>query len=350
MLQRKSNIELLRIVAMLLVVFLHANYYSLGSVKLEDIANHPVNSFLKALAEQLCVICVNVFVLISGWFKIRPSIKGAMSLLFQVAFFYVLVVLCLNLAGVTIPFNDIVKGLYVWSPYWFVVSYLILYAIAPILNVFIDTASPKMFVSVLASFFFCEFVLGWCVGVSDFNGGYSTLSFVALYLLAQFIRKYSHRLLSIGVGVNFLLYLLFSIIPVSIYCLTGYSFRTISYTSPFVISASVFFFLAFYKIRISSRVINYFACSAFSIYLVHLHPLIKQHFIYFMNKAHDTWGMYYVVFVFVFAVSLGILCVLLDKLRILLWNLLCRLFVERLVKCLRNTMEKIFSILIVPRV
>ena len=341
--KRKSNIELLRILAMLFVVFVHANYFSLGAVEVEDIACHPVNAFLKALAEQLCVICVNVFVLISGWFGVRPSIKGALSLLFQVAFFYVLVVLCLILVGVSVPLNDIVKGLYVGSPYWFVVSYLILYTIAPILNVFVDSSSPKMFASVLAAFFFCEFVLGWCVGVSDFHGGYSALSFVGLYLLAQFIRKYSLRLQSIGVGVNLLLYLLFSIIPVLIYFLTGFSFGTISYVSPFVISASVFFFLAFNKMKMSSKVINYLASSAFSIYLVHQHPLVIKHFISFMNSTYMALGGYwYVLFVIAFAVCLGVLCILLDKVRILLWNLLCRLCIDRLILRFQKVVEKVF--------
>ena len=82
--KRESNIELLRIVAMLLVLFLHANYFSLGKVESIDIQSDLFGSFVKSFTEALCIICVNVFVLISGWFGIRPTLKGAMSLLFQV--------------------------------------------------------------------------------------------------------------------------------------------------------------------------------------------------------------------------------------------------------------------------
>lgn len=82
--KRKSNIELCRIIAMLLVVLLHANYLSLGGVELNDVEVAPLDSFLKVLSEQLCIICVNVFILISGWFGIKANIKGAVSLLFQV--------------------------------------------------------------------------------------------------------------------------------------------------------------------------------------------------------------------------------------------------------------------------
>lgn len=39
--KRKSNIELCRIIAMLLVVLLHANYLSLGGVELNDVEVAP---------------------------------------------------------------------------------------------------------------------------------------------------------------------------------------------------------------------------------------------------------------------------------------------------------------------
>ena len=76
---RFSNIELLRIVAMLLVVFVHANYFSLGWINIDDINNDPINSFVRIILEQICIVCVNVFVLISGWFGIKPSLKGVLG-------------------------------------------------------------------------------------------------------------------------------------------------------------------------------------------------------------------------------------------------------------------------------
>ena len=87
--KRKSNIELLRIVAMLMVLFLHSNFLSLGYV--DKVIS--VETFWRVMAEQLCIICVNVFVLISGWFGIKSNLKGSFSLLFQV-FFYGILLAC----------------------------------------------------------------------------------------------------------------------------------------------------------------------------------------------------------------------------------------------------------------
>lgn len=327
--KRESNIELLRIVAMLLVLLLHANYFSLGDVKLADVERFPLNSFCKAFAEQLCIICVNVFVLISGWFGIKPSLRGGLSLLFQVYFFHGLIVLFYLCIGITVPLRTIIIGFYFGRPYWFIIAYFILYAISPILNAFIQIANPRTFLSVLASFFIMEFAYGWITDVAAFNGGYTAISFVGLYLLAQFIRKYSCRLLKIGVFVNLLFYVLLSILPVILFFLSKHKFNMIAYSSPFVIMASLFFFLAFNKMKISNKAINYLACSSLSIYLVHLHPLISEHFIFLMNLAYNTLGGFsYVLFVFIFAICFGLFCILLDKIRILLWSFLCKSFLD----------------------
>ena len=342
--KRESNIEFCRIVAMLMVLLLHANYFSLGGVDLHDIKLAPLDSFLKALSEQLCIICVNVFILISGWFGIRANIKGAVSLLFQVFFYHLLICCFVWLGGGTIPLKTIIIGFYFGRPYWFIISYLILYAITPILNAFIESATPRLVASVLISFFLMEFIYGWATNVAAFNGGYSTISFIGLYLLAQFIRRYLVKLQNISICTNFILYLVFSTLPVGLFFITGRQFNMIAYSSPFVILSSVFFFLAFNKMKISNRVINYFACSALSIYIVHLHPLVYQYFINFMNIAYNALGGYgYTIFVIIFAICFGICCVLIDKIRIFIWNFLCNSIINKTLSNITNIINSIYS-------
>lgn len=77
---RQSNIEQLRIIAMLLVVFVHANYFSLGTVSQSEILRDPYTSLIRIFLEQICIVGVNVFVLISGWFGIRPTLRGGQIL------------------------------------------------------------------------------------------------------------------------------------------------------------------------------------------------------------------------------------------------------------------------------
>ena len=219
---------------------------------------------------------------------------------------------------------------------------MILYALAPVLNVFIKNATPRLFLSVLIAFFVLEFTFGWIGPRIYYRQGYSTISFIGLYLLAQYIRNYSTKLLSFSVCKNFLLYLLFTLLPVSIYFIVGKDWNMLAYSSPFVISASVFFFLAFNKMNISSKVINYLACSALSIYLVHQNPLLIKPFISLMKHAYMSLGGYlYVLFVIIFAICFGLLCIMVDKVRIYVWNIICRLFLDKLTSRFEKLMEKL---------
>lgn len=71
---RESNFELLRIIAMFMVLVLHADFQALGEPTRADIISSPLTSSLKVFFEMASIVAVNVFVLISGWFGIRGSL------------------------------------------------------------------------------------------------------------------------------------------------------------------------------------------------------------------------------------------------------------------------------------
>lgn len=317
-----------------------------GGVKTSDIEIVTSPLFIKAFAEQLCIISVNVFILISGWFGIRSSLKGGISLLYQVAFFHILIILFAFSLGETISISSIVWGFYFGAFYWFVVAYLILYTLSPVLNAFAETANARLFVSVLVIFFFFEFTYGWLWGYGGYQGGYSAISFIGLYLLARFLYKYSSRIkiFNLNTTKNLLLYLFFTIIPVILLFTTKHDFGTINYSSPFVISASVFFFLAFTKLHFSSKTINYISVSTFSIYLIHCHDLITPHFKDLMRNAYDSLGGgLYMLFAILFAVCYGLCCVILDKARIWTWNLFCKYLLDNILSRFNNFINKFYA-------
>lgn len=71
--KRQLNIELLRILAMLMVPGLHANFTSL-KLPSTDIILTP-SGLARVFLEFMCLVAVNVFVMISGWFNIRQSLR-----------------------------------------------------------------------------------------------------------------------------------------------------------------------------------------------------------------------------------------------------------------------------------
>ena len=343
---RESNIELLRLVAMLLILLVHANYFALGGVEIQDIESYPFKAFMKALAEQLCIIGPNLFILISGWFGIRPSIKGGCALLFQVFFYHILIVLVSLCCGEDPSMNMIAWGFYFGRPYWFIISYIILYLISPILNAFHQTANVRLYLSVLILFFIAEFVYGWVIDPGSFGSGYSAWSFIGLYLLSGFLRKNSKYIIKIGHLWNIVLYIFWTIVPVALYFVTKHTFNMLAYSSPFVILASIHFFLAFVKIKINSKTINYFAGSALSIYLIHQHPLIIEPFVTTLKNAYlMLGGFYYVLFVLIAAIVFSGFCVMFDKIRILAWNTWCNKFFDKAISKFQAALNDMFTLI-----
>lgn len=339
---RNSNFELLRLVAMLLVVLLHTNYFSLGAVESVDFQTAHIIPFLKVFFEQACIICVNVFVLISGWFGIKPTLKGGFSLLYQVFFYHIIIILFALWMGINVPTWMVVDTFYLGYPYWFVTSYLILYVTSPILNIFIEKATRKMYFTVLMAFFILEFSIAW-IGGTDFNNGYSFTSFIGLYLLARFIRIYPIKITQKRGSFDICLYFLMTLIPILLFYITKRSLNMISYASPFVVLASLFFFLAFSKLKFQSKLINYLACSSFSIYLVHQHPFIKPYFIELMNNMYNyLGGALYIVFVVLFAVIFGLACIMVDKIRIVTWNFLYHRIFNKLFYIIERWYDKVY--------
>lgn len=345
--RRQSNLELLRIVAMMFIVFLHANYTSLGKVGIEEIESAPISSFIRVLLEVLCVGGVNIFIFISGWFGIRPSFKGAMSLIFQVLFFTVFVLAIFVGIDQHIDPIELKDVLMFRNLYWFMQPYLILYILAPVLNSFIANSKMSTIISCLGAFFIAQFYFGWIGNSSEFGQGQSTLSFIGLYLLARFLKLYAHSYLPNSIGKNLLLYLGISFVPIVIFYLStfmwnGQHFGMLSYASPFIILASIFIFRAFTLVEINSSKVNYVAGSIFVVYLLHMHPLLGHHFFDLMRWGYEyLGGGGYILFVLGFTLILGVISVLLDKVRICIWQWICKVFGDKLFDKVGEKFERI---------
>ncbi len=97
---RQSNFEMLRIVAMFMVLVLHVDSLANGRPAPEDISSAPFPSFLRIMFEVMCVGCVDLFVLISGWFGIKANRRSLGAFVFQVVFvFYIVAASCWLFGG-----------------------------------------------------------------------------------------------------------------------------------------------------------------------------------------------------------------------------------------------------------
>lgn len=85
--ERLANMDLLRIVAMLMVLVVHADFIALGVPAVEDLHLNPFGVATRYAIEMFAIVGVDVFVLLSGWFGIHFKVRKLSELLFQVFFF-----------------------------------------------------------------------------------------------------------------------------------------------------------------------------------------------------------------------------------------------------------------------
>ena len=323
---RQSNMELLRLVAMFMVMTIHANPLFLAG-GMETVMEAKVESATLSVIEGLCIVAVNVFVLISGWFGIRAKWQGMASILFSVLFYSVLAIGIYAVFGLPVPWKEAGKSLWFGSSYWFVPSYLILYCFAPVLNSFVERTGQQELRNFLIMFFVLEIVYGFFRQNGDFIHGSSAISFIGLYLLARYVRLYPSRLTTRGVGFDLTVYFICTVLSGLGFWLSGQLYRPMYnaffYSNPLVIIGALYLMLAFSKMHFSSRVVNWLATSAFAIYLVHQNNLVIPHFSGVFQNLYGTcpFGGFLLLSAGALLV-IGLGCILLDKIRIMLWKLI----------------------------
>ena len=334
---RSSNMELLRLIAIVLIMIGHiVMMFQQPSVEYSRL--FPINSFTRFFWDGLSVVAVDVFILISGWFGIHFKMKRMLEFIFQALFFSFIVFIVLVLIDkekfLTIYNVGIIFMLHPWD-YWFVKAYLGLYIFAPILNEFIENVSEKQLRTVLILFYLFQTIYGWMSiqGAIWFEGGFSAVSFMGLYLLARYIKLYGQKFTShkpfffilCYIGISLILALLAFIVTFLSFPISG---RLFTYTNPFVILSALSLVIGFSKLKFQSIIINKLAVFCFAIYLLHAHEMVLR-IIY--GAYAQKWYLSENFFMFLLYVFLMILAfffgaIFIDIIRIKVW----RIFSNRL--------------------
>lgn len=312
---RDSNIELLRIVAMLLVMLIHANFKVIGNPTYEELVASPADTFGRFFVGALSSVCVNAFILISGWYGINFKLSSLGKLLFQVLFFMVLLSPLLMMWKT----DKVVLLHTLTSNYWFVTAYILLFILAPILNAFADHADKFLFKTVLIALFIYQILVSYIGNSAWYDDGYSPLPFLFLYMLARYMRLYSPRWCHLKKHTDILIWggLSFAVAVCSITLLhlqMGGG-RMYNYTSPVIVASSVYFFLFFTKLNIDSRPINWIGKSAFAAFLLHMHPAFFDHYFAYvisdwcMSQSYISAYVYTISYIFI----LFLFAILIDK-------------------------------------
>lgn len=211
--KRQLNYELLRIIAMLMIVSLH--YLSKGGL-LGDPARADMTpaGYTAWFIEALCLVAVNVYVLISGYFGVdargsmsygnRVTFTEVLKKPFQIwkqVFFYSMLFGCGALV-IGVQEFDLYQFFSYCFPivtehYWFATYYIVLCLLMPFLNIGISYLEQKesqyLLTGLLLVFSVSKTVIPMQLPWDKY--GYDSMWFIVLYLTGAYLRRYGSKLI-----------------------------------------------------------------------------------------------------------------------------------------------------------
>lgn len=323
---------------MLLVLAVHADVFSLGVPTQNEISGHPVSSFMRFTVESLALVCVNVYILISGYFGIKLKKRSIASFLFMVIFWrwgiLLTFVILHHIYGYgTIPgAYDLIRMLVPGYCDWFVGAYILLMFLSPMLNSFIEKTSIRGLWLFAATYCGFQMVFDVFINVYEqFGDGYSVLSFIGLYILGSALRRTSqlpvrNKLQAFG---GYLLVSVVAALGILLWIghfgdsVIGYKMLVIfmAYNGPAVMLASVLLFIGFRYIKLQSRTVNTIAASTFAVYLFHMHPMVAGYYKKVCVYLFDNFTTAaYIPLIIAFIVAVFTMSILIDFMRRGIWN------------------------------
>ena len=345
---KNISYEILRVVSMLMVITLH--YLVKGGLLRESLVGASASEGVFWFLEAACLCCVNVYVLLSGYFLTESNFKieKVIRLWGQVLFYSILVLLVLAVTG-AVDYKDFLnlhELLFYFCPvtmghYWFATTYLIFYIVSPFLAKGIRSLDKKQhgILWLLMFFFTCvsKTVVPFELVFDD--KGYGILWFIFLFVTASYIRLYGCPAIK-GKWSALLLYVMSvagiwlfkygtSVIVADKGKYEYFSETAVHYNSIFVFGASIGLFMFFGYIKAKEGLLSSFAVKiapfTFGVYLLHVHNLLFSRWPEWL-KVGDKYGLFRPVHFVAVILSIFFIGIFVDFIRSLIFSLIIKLW------------------------
>lgn len=328
---RSSNFELLRIVAMSMVVIHHFIVHILAPAM-------PEGGGILSFANTFVICGVNLFVMISGYFQIKLSWSSLLKLWLFVGFYVVIALIGyeyyalehhtteLSWKCLALPF-----ALFSKSGYWFVSCYFVLMIFSPIFNIALSNMSLKTLRKCILILTFFTCYSGFVMANSANPTGYTAVHFFYLYVLGNYVRKepmlknYDKRVCLLLFVCTVLGYGVISGLIANFPALHPYYPRLFAYNNPIIIFASISMFCFFRHLDLKNKFINQIAASMLGVYILQESDLGQ---IFYENVSFQIskngFSMHYFILLALTFIGLFVGVVFIDQIRKALCNPLAR--------------------------
>lgn len=329
---RNLNIEILRIIAMFLIIMGH----SIGhTYLLESIPQNSINYYLVSLLQIISYPATNIYVMISGYLLCEKQFKVKRIFTIWCQVFFYSIVLMLAVGIIDRGLFSITSFIKVLMPisgnqYWFARVYIGLYLLMPFINKFILSLNKKNYQAfLLVCFILFSLWRSFIPFAKTLNGegGNSIIWFVVLYCFGAYLKLYGFsEKLTIKkqlIYVSGLLLFSFS----SRLAITwisnligmngaGSSLFTEFTSFPMLLTAWIiinFVVKSSKNLGGYSRYILWFSNSTFSVYLIHENQYVKKNLWNFIDMPEKAESQAIVLVIIVVTLGIFVICTILDK-------------------------------------
>lgn len=317
---RESNIELLRIVLMLMIIIHHLIVHGCRS-------NYLSKNTLFISLNIFSIIAVNCFIFISGYYGIKFKVKTLFSFIVQAIFYSVGTYLVFHVFISTEDYStsELIHSFFpvTYGKWWFLNAFLGVYILSPFINKGIDSLNiyQSGIIVIALAYLNSSYPI---IGYNFYSGdGHSFFTLLSMYVIARFCGKYIK-----DIKKPIVLYIstyIISLLLVLILFKINYAdtaWRLISYGCPLVILGAVFFFYTFKKIKLKSNLINKVAPLCFGVYLIHDIADTRSLLVGFIQRINNAienpllMGLALIVT----AIIIFIICASIEKVRQIVFN------------------------------
>ena len=310
---RNNNLDLLKVIAVIFVLICHYLNKNMGGA-FGKVELNSLNYYLSYFLESIAIISVNLFVLISGYFFIDKNeikISKICSLLITTIFYCTVIYLIFLILGYcTFTLDSIIDYVKSILSFWFVYIYIIMYLLSPFLNKLLNNLNKKQYMNLILIFFI--FFSLWPSFINDLtvkDSGYGIINFILLYMLAGYQKRYKQE----SKKIYYVYYILCVMMTFLFSLITSRAFH---YNFVFNILSSLFLFKIFLKFNFKNKFIYKLSKHSFSIYIIHLQPLLVPVFFNKIFRCQDYYNSnFFILHLIITVIGIYFICLIIDLLK-----------------------------------
>lgn len=294
---RESGIELLRIILMLQVVFLHLGRYGEYSTHAIDIGG--IETFVYYVMMFMSRTSVYVYIVLVGYFcvssksnqNLRSVMQKVKKMYLPMLFFSLVIpVIMWGTGQEEFSVTELIKAfLPLLSRTWyFMTLYIIVLVLSPFINRCLNNLSKREYTFLVGLLFFILSIWNMVANmepldeifnvssVVDTQDGKSLYGFVFMYILGGYLRKFVKSYERPRLRYLAVFFALAVANSLMVYLIPHYKDVVYANDNPLCVIQGVCLLLFFHDIKFKSRVVNHIAILNLGVYMIHEHPMVRE--------------------------------------------------------------------------